>query len=92
MHEAKNWRQKLRSSHMHSRHRAALLADDPLCAWCGVNRADVLDHCPPLTLFCSYSAWLSAGGIEIPSCKPCSDSQGGKHNQHAKHAVNSRAW
>lgn len=70
------WRHRLRSSPQHRARRAEILADSPPCVHCGSRLASVLDHQPPLALFSSYESWLAAGGIEVPSCLPCSHAQG----------------
>jgi len=86
--ERRTWRYRL--------DRAALLADGPLCAHgCG-RLATVADHQPPLALFHCKAEWLAAGGHYVPSCKPCSDSQGGRiggpRRHQAKLPAPSRAW
>jgi len=87
-----NWRRAERRRWRHQQIRASLLASNPICAHCGVNRSTILDHQPPLALFPSVSAWVEAGGYYVASCKPCSDAQGGKLNRHSRHPVNSRQW
>ena len=60
----------------HQKARAELLADDPLCAHCGLETATVADHQPPVAMHdhvedsgcCSY----------VPSCKRCSSRQAGE--------------
>jgi hypothetical protein len=55
-----------------------------------------LDHQPPLALFHCKQEWLAAGGHYVPSCKPCSDQQGGKiggpRRHQSKLPAPSRAW
>ncbi len=60
--------------HHHVRARAALLADNPPCAYCG-DVATVADHQPPV----SMHEHLEGSGccVYVPSCGRCSSMQGG---------------
>lgn len=64
----------------YQRHRKSLLTrnrhtNGGLCHYCWAREATVADHQPPLSEFFDYRDWE---GELVPSCKPCSDSQGGR--------------
>lgn len=50
----------------YQKQRAALLADEPPCVWCG-ELADTADHYPPLSAF-PEGEWE---GELLPSCRKC---------------------
>ena len=68
----------------HVRAREQLLASDPLCIHCGDEVATVADHQPPLS---QHVHQEGTGCCErVPSCRPCSDKQGGELGGGAKRA------
>jgi hypothetical protein len=66
-------RQHTTNDPTYKRNRKQLLADNPVCHWCGTNAATEADHLTPYV----------AGGSDdlenlVPACKPCNASRGAK--------------
>jgi hypothetical protein len=69
-----------------------IIASGVLCAHCHARQACVPDHDPPLSAFPDPALWR---GRFIPSCLPCSYSQGGRLGaavRHRRAPMPSRAW
>lgn len=76
----------------HERARAVLLADEPPCVHCGERVAAVADHQPPLSQHRHIEG--SRCCTRVPSCRPCSDRQGGRlgRRRFATWRGNSVTW
>jgi len=57
------------------RARAVVLADQPLCSYCG-RLADTVDHVPPLASAPDPDLWE---GQLVPACRECNLHRGGEY-------------
>ena len=62
---------KQRATSEFKRNRAKLLADEPVCHWCGIARATEADH-----LLESDAGGTNDINNLVPACKPCNARRG----------------